>query len=215
MKLLLRKIVVPLAHFAVEVDVEMDGRVIALCGPSGAGKTSLLDLIAGLRRADSAFIQLDECILTDTSNGFFVPARERCIGYVPQDLALFPHLSVRHNLLYGHKPGASDDDLFSFEHVVGVLEIGPLIGRGVRDLSGGEKQRVGLARALLTRPRLLLLDEPLASLDANLKARILPYLARVRDEFHLPMVYVTHDPDEISSLCDSVLKMDRGKIVGS
>lgn len=212
MKLALRKIILPLAEFALEADVEIEGRIIALCGPSGAGKTSLLDLIAGLRRAGSAFIQLDERVLTDTANGIFVPARERCIGYVPQDLALFPHLSVRQNLLYGHKPGASDTDLFSFEHVMQVLELGPLTGRGVRELSGGEKQRVALARALLTRPRLLLLDEPLASLDAALKARIIPYLARVRDEFHLPMIYVTHDFEEVSGLCDAVLKMNRGRI---
>ncbi|HZV34205.1 MAG TPA: ATP-binding cassette domain-containing protein [Verrucomicrobiae bacterium] len=214
MKLLLQKIVLPLSHFTLEVNVEIAGRVVALCGPSGAGKTSLLDLLAGLRRATSAFIQLDEQVLTDTARGISVPARHRGIGYVPQDLALFPHLSVRQNLLYGQKHGKACDGLFSMEHITQVLEIEPLIARGVRQLSGGEKQRVALARALIATPRLLLLDEPLASLDGGLKARILPYLARVRDEFRLPMLYVTHNPKEISALCDALLEMDRGRIVG-
>lgn len=213
MKLLLQKIVLPLSNFALEIDLAIEGRVVGLCGPSGAGKTSLLDLVAGLRRPKSAFIQLDADVLADTARDVCVPARRRGIGYVPQDLALFPHLSVRQNLLYGHKTGQSADSLFSMEHVTRVLEIEPLIARGVRDLSGGEKQRVALARALLTMPRLLLLDEPLASLDGGLKARILPYLARVRDEFRLPMLYVTHYPKEVSALCDCVLEMDRGRII--
>ena len=213
MKLLLQKIVLPLPHFTLEVDVEVDGRVIAVFGPSGAGKTSLLDLVAGLRRAPSAFISLDGQALMDTSRGICLPARQRGMGYVPQDLALFPHLSVRQNLLYGRKPeAAAGNPLFSFEHIIDVLEIQPLTSRGVRDLSGGEKQRVALARALLTSPRLLLLDEPLASLDAGLKSKILPYLARVRDEFRLPMLYVTHDQDEVAALCDQVLQMERGRL---
>lgn len=213
MKLLLQNISLPLSQFTLEVNVEIDGRVVALFGPSGAGKTSLLDLIAGLRRAPSALVQLDDLTLTDTSRSIFVPARQRGIGYVPQDLALFPHMSVRQNLLYGHKPNGTSNSLFSLEHITEVLEIEPLIGRNVLNLSGGEKQRVALARALLTSPRLLLLDEPLASLDANLKAKILPYLARVRDEFQLPMLYVTHDREEVSALCDQVLTMERGRVV--
>ena len=213
MRLLLKNIVLPLADFALEVNVEIQTRVTALVGPSGAGKTSLLDLLAGLRRARSAFIQLGDHVLTDTVNGVFVPTRHRGIGYVPQDLALFPHLSVRHNLLYGHNANGNIAPLFSFDHVVDVLEIRPLVERGVSQLSGGEKQRVALARALLTSPRLLLLDEPLASLDAKLKARIIPYLTRIRDEFHVPMLYVTHDLDEIRSLCDQHLRLERGKLV--
>ena len=215
MRLLLKDILLPLADFALEVNVEIQTRVTAIVGPSGAGKTSLLDLLAGLRRAKSAFVQLDDRVLTDTANGVLVPTRHRGIGYVPQDLALFPHLSVRQNLLYGHNANGKTAPLFSFDHVVDVLEIQSLVGRGVTQLSGGEKQRVALARALLTSPRLLLLDEPLASLDATLKSRIIPYLTRIRDEFHVPMLYVTHDLEEVRSLCEQHLMLERGKIVQS
>lgn len=218
MHLCLHRIVLPLADFALEVEMTtLTGRVTALCGPSGAGKTSLLDLIAGLRRPKSALIQLDGRVLTDTSAGTFVPARHRRIGYVPQDLALFPHLTVRGNLLYGQKRGdkSEDNGLFSFVHVVETLEIAHLEHRSVLNLSGGEKQRVALARALLTSPRLLLLDEPLANLDRGLKGRILPYLVRVRDEFRLPMLYVTHDLAEVRPLCDQVVLMERGRIVSA
>lgn len=213
MNLLLKKISLPLAHFTLEVDVEIRSRVTAIFGPSGAGKTSLLDLIAGLRPAQSAFIQLDDRVLTDTAKGLCVPTPRRGIGYVPQDLALFPHLSVRQNLLYGCKPGGTNDSLFSFDHVIEALEIQPLIARGVTELSGGEKQRVALARALLASPRLLLLDEPLASLDAPLKSKIIPYLTRIRDEFRLPMLCVTHDRFEALALADEIVVLLNGQIL--
>jgi molybdate transport system ATP-binding protein len=193
MSLLLKNISLPLAHFTLEVDVEVRSRITAIFGPSGAGKTSLLDLLAGLRRAPSAMIQLDGRVLTDTTKRLFVPTHQRGIGYVPQDLALFPHLSVRQNLLFGCKSGGGANPLFNFERVVDVLEIRPLISRGVTELSGGEKQRVALARALLASPHLLLLDEPLASLDAPLKTKIIPYLTRVRDEFRIPMLCVADE----------------------
>jgi molybdate transport system ATP-binding protein len=212
MRLILKNIVLPLAEFAVEMDVELERQVTGIFGPSGAGKTSLLDLIAGLRRPKSARIQLDDRVLTDTASGIAVPARLREIGYVPQDLALFPHLSVRQNLVYGQKSNDEGSPLFSFEHITDLLEIKSLINRGVTDLSGGEKQRVALARALLASPRLLLLDEPLANLDAALKDKIIPYLRRIRDEFRLPMLYVTHDREEAHALCEEILVMNRGKI---
>lgn len=213
MKLELRNVQLPLAEFTLAVDFTVEARVLGLCGPSGAGKTSLLDLIAGLRRAQSALVSVDGRVLTDTARGVSVPARERKVGYVPQDLALFPHLSVRRNLLYGCPGGAATEPLFSFNHVVDVLDIGPLVDRGISDLSGGERQRVALGRALLSSPQLLLLDEPLASLDAALKDRILSHLQRVRDEFPVPMIYVSHSADEVQALCDVAVRMDRGQLV--
>ena len=213
MKLLLKNISLSVAEFNIEVDLELERQVTAIFGPSGAGKTSLLDLIAGLRKPKSARIQLNDRVLTDTDARVFVPPRLRDVGYVPQDLALFPHLSVKQNLLYGHKEENDRNKLFSVEHVVETLAIQSLMLRGVKDLSGGEKQRVALARALLASPSLLLLDEPLASLDRSLKAKIIPYLTRIRDEFRLPMLYVTHDEKEVTALCDEVLVMRRGKIV--
>lgn len=211
MKLRLKNISLPLAQFTLELDVEIHCQVTAIFGASGAGKTSLLDLIAGLREAKSALIQLDQFILTDTAGKLFVPPHRRGIGYVAQDLALFPHLSVRQNLLYGYQPNSTQNPLFAFEHVIEVLEIQPLIPRSVTELSGGEKQRVAVARALLTSPRLLLLDEPLASLDAKLKARIIPYLIRIRDEFQTPILYVTHELDEVRALCKEVIVLEQGR----
>ncbi|HSK75146.1 MAG TPA: ATP-binding cassette domain-containing protein [Thermoanaerobaculia bacterium] len=214
MRLDLKEIRLPLAPFTLEVDATITAEVTALFGPSGSGKTSLLDLIAGLRRAPSARIELDGRVLTDTASRREVPARDRRIGYVPQDGALFPHLSVRENLLYGSKKERPAGDPFTFEHVASVLEIGPFADRGVGQLSGGEKQRVALARALLSSPELLLLDEPLVGLDRPLRERVLLYLQRARDEFGVPMLYVTHQPDEVLALCDEVLLLEGGRITG-
>jgi molybdate transport system ATP-binding protein len=213
MKLQLKNIFLPLAEFALEIDVELDSPVTAIFGASGAGKTSLLDLIAGLRAPKSAFIALDDCVLADTARRMAVPPRARQIGYVPQDLVLFPHMTARQNILYGYRQTSGSGSPFDFNHIVDILEIESLSRRRVTELSGGERQRVALARALLTSPRLLLLDEPLASLDDALKAKIVPYLTRVREEFGVPMLYVSHDEREILGLCDEVLEMARGKIV--
>lgn len=213
MTLMLKNISLPLAHFTLEMDAEIHGDVTAIFGPSGAGKTSLLDLIAGLRITKSAFIQLGDQILADSAKSIFVPPHQRHIGYVPQDLALFPHLSVRQNLQYGCKQHAASAPTSTFERVTDLLEIQPLIARGVTELSGGEKQRVALARALLSSPRLLLLDEPLANLDAALKGKIIPYLTRIRDEFKIPMLCVTHDRFEALALADEIIMFANGKIV--
>lgn len=214
MRLVLRGVRLPLAHFELQLDVEITRDVTALFGPSGAGKTTVLDLIAGLRRSPSAFVELDGRVLTDTAARKEVPARDRHIGYVPQDGALFPHLSVRHNLLYGKRGEQSSNHAPSLERVTGVLEIERLLDRRIGGLSGGEKQRVALARALLSSPRLLLLDEPLAALEQDLKGRILTYLKKVREEFQVPMLYVSHDVDEVLALCDEALVLDHGLLRG-
>lgn len=202
----------PLANFTLKVDATLRGRVTAFFGASGAGKTSLLEIIAGLRRPASGAVHVDGVVLTDVASHAFVPPEKRAIGYVPQEGALFPHLSVKQNLLYGCDLTRSRPTGLTFEHVTEVLEIAPLTGRKVGTLSGGEKQRVAFGRALLAAPRLLLLDEPLAGLDLPLRERLLPYLARVRDEFEIPMIYVTHSPDEVMELCDEVLLLAEGRV---
>lgn len=213
MSLQLRGVSVPLGEFHLDVDFELDAHVTAFFGASGAGKTTLLDLIAGLRRPASGRVQLHGKILSDSEEGIFVPAHRRQIGYVPQDLALFPHLSVRENLLFGRKIEAEDGGDSSLTTVTEMLDISGLVDRRIGQLSGGERQRVALGRALLAEPRLLLLDEPLASLDAALKDRILPYLRRVRDCFEIPTIYVSHDPREVRALCDEVLTIEQGRFI--
>ena len=213
MTLLLQNIRLWLGKSTLELNVTLTRRTTCIFGPSGAGKTSLLDLIAGLRRPESARIQLNDRVLTDHATHTRVPPRRRRIGYVPQDLALFPHLTVKANILYGHTKEGETRPAFSPGHVAEVLAIESLLPRSITDLSGGEKQRVSLARALLTSPELLLLDEPLASLDAPLKKKILPYLRSVRDEFQIPILYVTHDREEARELCEDIVILEQGRMV--
>jgi molybdate transport system ATP-binding protein len=200
----LREVVLPLAEFAIDVTFELSARTTGLVGPSGAGKTTILELIAGLRRPQRGRIELHGRVVCD--DGVFVQPRARRVGYVPQDDALFPHLSVRQNVLYGARERNDD--------VIGVLELGPLLDRSVKRLSGGERKRVALARALLTRPDVLLLDEPLSGVDTALRDRVLEYLVRVRDEFAVPTVYVTHQMEEVQALCEEVVVLERGRVVG-
>jgi len=202
----------PLAHFTLEVDATLSGRVTAIFGASGSGKTSLLEIIAGLRRPSAGMVRVDGQVLTDAETHKFVRPEHRTVGYVPQEGALFPHLTVQQNLLYGSHGNRRQSAELTFEHVTEVLEIADLTARRIQTLSGGERQRVALGRALLAAPRLLLLDEPLAGLDAPLRERLLPYLARVRDEFGIPMLYVTHSPDEVMALCDDVIVLSRGRV---
>ncbi|HEY1372375.1 MAG TPA: molybdenum ABC transporter ATP-binding protein [Candidatus Binatia bacterium] len=206
---------IPLSSFVLDVDLAFDSRVAAILGPSGAGKTTLLEAVAGLRPIESGEIEIGGRTLFSSARGIDVPARERAVGYVPQDPALFPHLSVRKNILFGVRNAVSRNGSpeFPLEHVVALLEIRHLLERSVHHISGGEAQRVALARALLSRPRLLLLDEPLASLDIGLKERILPYLKRVRDELAVPMIYVTHDTFEALSLADWMIMLTQGRVV--
>ena len=205
---------IPLAHFELDVDVAFDARVASIFGPSGSGKTTLLDAIAGLRNITTGEIEINGSTLFSSARGINRPPRERGIGYVPQEGALFPHLSVRKNILFGASRDAygKSSKSISVEHVLDVLEIGNLLDRPVTKLSGGEAQRVALARAILSQPQLLLLDEPLASLDISLKEKILPYLARVRDEFEIPMIYVTHSLTEVLTLADWVLMIQQGRV---
>ena len=215
MKLELTGVRYPLDPYVLELDLVIRGRVTAVFGPSGAGKTTVLDLVAGLKVPSAGRIRLGERLLTDIEAGIRMPSRHRRIGYVVQDGALFPHLRVRRNLLYGQPRSAMNrSSIFDFDHVVEVLELSGLLDRSVAGLSGGERQRVALGRALISRPDLLLLDEPLGSLDRKLKARIIPYLIRVRDEFTIPMLVVTHAPDEVAALCDQVVLMDAGRVAG-
>ncbi|MEO6487718.1 MAG: ATP-binding cassette domain-containing protein [Thermoanaerobaculia bacterium] len=200
MSLLIDGLVLPLAHFALEATIELTRKATALYGPSGSGKTSLLEVVAGLRRPVAGRVVLDGRNLTD------LPARDRRIGYVPQDDSLFPHLSVRRNILYGAR---GDDTL---PHIAAVLDIEQILDRSTMNLSGGERKRVALARALLSRPELLLLDEPLSGVDEELRNRVLDYLARIREEFPIPLIYVTHDISEAQRLCDEVVRMEKGKI---
>ncbi|MGH7952882.1 MAG: ATP-binding cassette domain-containing protein [Limisphaerales bacterium] len=211
MNLILKNIKLPLADFDLELDVELRGLVTAIFGASGAGKTSLLELVAGLRKRKSAFVQFGKTVLDNTAQKKFVPPRARRIGYVPQDAALFPHFSVRGNLLYGTRNESRT--ALELEHVSEVLEIEPLLSRRVGDLSGGEKQRVACARALLAQPKLLLLDEPFSALDQPLREKAISLLQRVRAEFRLPMLFVSHLADEIVALCDEVIVLERGRCV--
>jgi molybdate transport system ATP-binding protein len=206
----LRGIELALDAFDLGIEaLDCAGPATALFGPSGAGKTSLLELIAGLRRPRAGRIEVSGEVVLDTGAGdgrrIDVPPRLRRIGYVPQDLALFPHLSARANLLYGRPRHASAAEL---DHVIETFELAALLDRPAPRLSGGERQRVALGRALLSEPRLLLLDEPLAALDRRLKDRIRPYLERMRDEFRVPLIYVTHDLAEAEALCDEIVRFD-------
>jgi len=187
----------------------------ALFGPSGAGKTSLINMIAGLVRPDRGRITLDDDVLFDSATRVDLPAWRRRIGYVFQDGRLFPHLSVKHNLTYGRWMSGHRVDDADFTRVTELLDIGPLLGRRPGRLSGGERQRVAVGRALLMRPRLLLLDEPMASLDTRRKQEILPYLQRLRDDANVPIVYVSHDAAEVKALATRVVMLDSGRIVNA
>ena len=214
MSLRLRDVQLRLAGFTLELDVTFDRSIVGIFGPSGAGKTSLLELIVGLRRPATGVVELDNTVLFDANARVNVRPRLRKIGYVPQDLALFPHLNVRGNLRYGYRTPNEQNAVFTLEHVIGVMEITSLLERDVATLSGGEQQRVAFARAILSAPRLLLLDEPMSSLDSRLKDRLIPFLLRIRDEFQIPLIYVTHDAAELETLCDEVALLENGRIIG-
>jgi molybdate transport system ATP-binding protein len=197
-------------RFTLAAKLECGAGVTGLFGHSGSGKSSLLGILAGLIRPDAGRIELDGETLFDAERKIFKPAHRRRIGLVFQDSQLFPHYSVRGNLLYGYESLPRKERRFRFEEIVELLALERLLNAHPREISGGEKQRVALGRSLLASPRLLLLDEPLASLDGKLKAQILPFLARVKRELDLPMIYVSHSLAEILYLTDQVAFMSGG-----
>jgi molybdate transport system ATP-binding protein len=201
-----------LGEFTIEASFTSEGRVTGLFGASGAGKTSLINMIAGLLRPDRGSIVLDGETLDDTADRIHIPAYRRRIGYVFQDARLFPHLDVRQNLDYGRRMNRLADDPAQRTRVTDLLDIGDLLDRRPGRLSGGERQRVALGRALLSKPRLLLLDEPLGSLDQGRKVEILPYLIRLRDEANVPMVYVSHDAAEMRQLATQIVILRHGQV---
>ncbi|MBB5053134.1 molybdate transport system ATP-binding protein [Afipia massiliensis] len=204
-----------LGDFELAISFTSDGLVTGLFGNSGAGKTSIVNMIAGLTKPDRGRISLGGDVLDDSASGLHVPPHRRRIGYVFQDARLFPHLSVQQNLDYGRRMNRLGHDAAAEKHTIDLLDIGHLLDRRPAQLSGGERQRVALGRALLAKPRLLLLDEPLGSLDEERKAEILPYFIRLRDDASVPMVFVSHDAGEMRRLATNVVILKRGKVVAS
>ena len=198
--------------FVLDVALDLPGRgVTALFGPSGSGKTTLLRLIAGLERAPGR-LEVNGEVWQDDAKRVFVPTHRRALGYVFQEANLFPHLTARSNLEYGMKRLPQAARRVDVEHVIALLGIGHLLERKPERLSGGEKQRVAIARALATSPRVLLMDEPLAALDLARKQEILPYLERLHDELEIPVLYVSHAPDEVARLADHIVVIEGGRV---
>ena len=197
--------------FTLDLNVHVEGRALALFGPSGSGKTSALEVLAGLRHVRRGRIAVNGRVLLDSERHVNVPARQRRTGYVPQDILLFPHLNVRKNVTYGRREGTRPD----LRVLVELLELSTLMDRHVSSLSGGERQRVAMARALYSRPDVLLLDEPLAAVDLPRRRRIVDVLLSIRDALSVPLIYVTHLPEEALSVADWVVLLDGGRVVGS
>lgn len=193
--------------FERHVQIEEDARIVALVGPSGAGKTTVLNAIAGLIRPRAGHIRIDGRVLFDSAAGIDVPAHRRRVGYVFQDARLFPHMDVRGNLLYGRHAGRGQARRFELESIIELLGIEALLGRRTANLSGGEAQRVAIGRALLSQPEILLFDEPLSALDEARREELIPWLLRVRDEIRLPMLYVSHHADEVQRLASAIHRL--------
>jgi molybdate transport system ATP-binding protein len=204
-----QKILFPLEEFTLEIDRIIEGEIVAIVGPSGAGKSTLLEIIAGLHKPSSGLLKFNDTTFSDFSDSRFIPPSQRKIGYCPQDPLLFPHRSVRQNITFG----MSDPQSPRFHHLVEFLNLSTLLDRFPQNLSGGEKQRVALARAIACHPRLLLLDEPFSSLDPKLKQKAITLLQEIHQEFKIPMLFVSHDPVDVESLCDQCFRIHEGKIL--
>jgi molybdate transport system ATP-binding protein len=204
------------ADFSLDVSLAVPGRgVTAIFGPSGSGKTSLLRSIAGLERAGSGYLDVNGEVWQDDAAGIFLPVHQRPLGYVFQEASLFAHLDVARNLDFGLRRVPAAQRRVSLGQAIELLGLQKLMQRMPGTLSGGERQRVAIARALATSPRLLLMDEPLASLDIARKAEILPYLERLHDELDMPVLYVSHAPDEVARLADHLVLLDAGRVTAS
>jgi molybdate transport system ATP-binding protein len=203
-----------LGGFSITAKFEAADGVTALFGPSGSGKTSIINMVAGLVTPDRGRITCDGTVLFDSASGVDLPPHRRGIGYVFQDGRLFPHMTVRQNLDYGRRMYRLPFAAAEQDRIVQLLDIGRLLDRRPGKLSGGERQRIAIGRALLMKPALLLLDEPLASLDTARKREIFPYLLRLRDEMSMPMIYVSHNPAEVRRIATTVVRIDTGRLAG-
>jgi molybdate transport system ATP-binding protein len=202
-----------LGRIKLEVAMSTGAGLTALVGASGAGKTTVLNIVAGLLRPDHGIIRIDDEVVVDTTRGIWRPAHARRVGYVFQEPRLFPHLTVWRNLAFGQWFGRSRAGRIGFDEVVDLLDLRALLGRRPAKLSGGEAQRVAIGRALLSQPRLLLLDEPLASVDVTRREQVLPYLDRLRANLLLPAIYVTHTLSEVTPRAEQVVTLREGKVI--
>jgi molybdate transport system ATP-binding protein len=208
-------VALPLGRFSLDISIHTHEHMTGLFGRSGSGKTSFLEVVAGLRRNAVGTVKLGEEIWQDSARRIFLPPEHRGVGYVPQEGLLFPHLTVQQNLCYGRRSSHANGNNHAktLANVIELLELESLLEQNVRTLSGGERQRVSLGRALCSGPQILLLDEPLAALDQALRRKILPFIRRIRDEFDIPMMLVSHDTLEVQALCDDLLVLEDGAVV--
>lgn len=202
--------------FSLNVDLTIPGRgVTALFGPSGSGKTTILRALTGIERFKGTYLSIKDQVWQDDTQGIFLPTYKRPLGYVFQEASLFAHLNVKRNLEFGMRRVPEAERRVSLDQAVELLAIGHLMDRKPDRLSGGERQRVAIARALATSPRILLMDEPLAALDPKRKEEIMPYLQRLHDELDIPVIYVSHSPDEVARLADHLILLENGEVIAS